>query len=97
MVKNIVESEEKVFWVVGKNYVIRTVTMIQIGTLVDISEHEVILKDAAWVADAGRWATFLKEGKVNEVEPFPDGLIAVGRHAIIDSCVWNHALLRDQK
>ena len=35
-------NEKLSFWVVGKNYCIRTVTMIQVGTLVGIDEHEVL-------------------------------------------------------
>jgi len=84
-------------WEIGKNYVIRTVTMIQVGRLTEVGEHELVLSDCAWVADAGRWTTFLSEGTVKEVEPFPDGNVVVGRGAIIDACLWKHKLLRHQK
>ena len=84
-------------WQVGKNYVIRTVTMIQVGKLVDVTDQELVLEDAAWVADTGRWKNFLEEGKVNEVEPFPEGKVIVGRQALIDAVIWKHALLRVQK
>jgi hypothetical protein len=43
------------------------------------------LEDAAWIADTGRFADALKSGKFNEVEPFPDGQVIVGRGAIIDA------------
>jgi hypothetical protein len=72
------------FWVVGKAYLVRTVTMIDTGILVSIDDHEVILKDAAWIADTGRFNEVLKSGNFGEVEPFPEGLVAVGRSAIID-------------
>ena len=88
--------ETKNVWQIGKNYVIRTVTMIQVGTLVKVTPDELVLKDAAWVADTGRWHNFLKNGSVNEVEPFVDDVI-VGRHSIIDATLWNHELLTKQK
>ena len=90
-------TETKGVWIIGKDYVIRTVTMIQVGKLVDVQENELVLENAAWVADTGRWADFLSSGKVNEVEPFPDGRIIVGRHAVIDACLWMHGSLKKQK
>jgi hypothetical protein len=75
----------KSFWQVGKAYLIRTVTMIDTGILVSIDGHEVVLKDAAWIADTGRFGAALKNMDFNEVEPFPDGLVAIGRGSIIDA------------
>ena len=94
--KNYLNKKVRV-WEIGKNYVIRTVTMIQVGKLIRVNEHELVLSDCAWVADAGRWTTFLSEGTVKEVEPFPDGNVVVGRGSIIDACLWKHELLRHQK
>jgi intein/homing endonuclease len=94
-VKNVTTKKEGV-WQIGKNYVIRTVTMIQIGKLIEVTPDELVLQDASWIADTGRWMNFLKEGKVNEVEPFQDDVI-VGRHSIIDATVWNHKLFDAQK
>ena len=72
-------------WVIGKNYLIRTVTMIQTGRLVAVTQQELVLEDAAWIADTGRFADALRTGKFNEVEPFPDGHVIVGRGAIVDA------------
>ena len=72
-------------WQVGKIYLIRTVTMIQTGRLVAVGDKELVLEDAAWIADTGRFADALKTGKFNEVEPFPDGKVIVGRGAVIDA------------
>ena len=72
-------------WVIGKIYLIRTVTMIQTGRLVAVTEHELVVEDAAWIADTGRFADALKTGKFTEVEPFPDGKVIIGRGAIIDA------------
>lgn len=41
-------------WNVGANYLIRTVTMIDTGRLVDVGPQELVLEEAAWIADTGR-------------------------------------------
>ena len=83
-------------WVIGKIYLIRTVTMIQTGRLVAVGEHELVVEDAAWIADTGRFADALKTGKFAEVEPFPDGKVIIGRGAIVDAVEIQQAP-RDQK
>jgi hypothetical protein len=83
-------------WVVGCAYFIRTVTMHVIGRLVAVYEHELVLEDAAWVADSGRFANALKTGALSEVEPFISAVI-VGRGSIIDATEWGHALPRETK
>ena len=80
----------------GKNYLIRTVTHYYTGRLVAIFEKELVLEDAAWIADTGRFATALKSGNLNEVEPM-EGPVVVGRGAIIDASIWKHALPNQQK
>ena len=83
-------------WVIGKAYLIRTVTMVQTGRLVAVTLQELVLEDAAWIADTGRFADALKTGKFNEVEPFPDGQVIVGRGAVIDA-VQIQVTPREQK
>jgi len=72
-------------WEIGKNYLIRTVTMIDTGRLVAVTDHELVLEDAAWIADTGRFAKAVATGEFGEVEPFPDGRVIVGRGAVIDA------------
>ena len=72
-------------WQIGANYLIRTVTMIDTGTLVAVTEHELVLESAAWVADTGRFADAIAKAEFLEVEPFPEGQVIVGRGAIIDA------------
>ena len=74
-----------VFWEEGQPYLIRTVTMIDTGILVSVNEHEIILRDAAWITDTGRFNETLKSCDFSEVEPFPEGLVAIGRGAIIEA------------
>lgn len=83
---------------VGKNYFIRTVTYHITGKLLQVTQHELVLTNAAWIADSGRFMNFLKDGTPSEVEPFPDGAeVIVGRGAVIDAVEWTHALPREQK
>ena len=73
-------------WKLNANYIIRTVTMTLTGKLVTVTDKELVLEDAAWIADTGRWADTIKVGTFNEVEPFPDGeQVIVGRAALIDA------------
>ncbi len=83
-------------WQLGENYIIRTVTMIQLGRLDYVGEKELVLSSASWVADTGRFHDALKTGKLNEVEPFTNDVI-VGRGSIIDASVWTHKLPKEQK
>ena len=84
---------------IGKNYFIRTVTMALVGTLKAVGKQELTLEDAAWVANTGRFGDFLRDGEkvVDEVEPFPDGKVFIGRGSIIDVTEWGHKPLRKQK
>ena len=72
-------------WEIGKCYLIRTVTMIQTGECVAVYPQEIVLKDAAWVADTGRFSDALVSLDFGEVEPFPEGTILVGRGSVVDA------------
>ena len=72
-------------WKVGRSYLIRTVTMIDTGRLVAVTPQELVLEDAAWIADTGRFADALRTSDFREVEPFPDGRVIIGRGAVIDA------------
>jgi len=70
---------------IGSTYLIRTVTMIDTGVVQSVSEHEIVLTSAAWIADTGRFSDALESAEFSEVEPFPDGEVIIGRGAIIDA------------
>lgn len=72
-------------WEIGKTYLIRTVTMADTGRLVMVTPQELVLEDAAWIADTGRFSDAVKNAQFGEVEPFPDGRVVIGRGAIIDA------------
>lgn len=90
--KESIGSKQVRVWNVGKSYVLRTVTMIDVGRLVEVTDNELVLESAAWIADTGRWNEFLKDGNYSECEPFPEGRVIVGRHALIDAVEWKHSV-----
>lgn len=79
------ESAGTAFWIPGKKYFIRTVTHHHTGELVGVNAQEIILKDAAWIADDGRLTDALAKCDFNEVEMFPSGNVLIGRGSIIDA------------
>jgi hypothetical protein len=83
-------------WEIGKNYLIRTVTMIDTGRLVAVTSQDLVLEDAAWIADTGRFAQALEKANFNVVEPFPTGRVIVGRGSVVDA-VQIAVLPRSQK
>ena len=71
---------------VGENYFLRTVTHHFTGKLVAVHAMEIVLTQAAWIADDGRFADAVKEGKFNEVEPFPsDAEVIINRASLVDA------------
>jgi hypothetical protein len=71
----------------GKNYFIRTVTHHHTGRLVGVTGQELVLENAAWIADDGRLTEALATGIFNEVEMFPKGRVIIGRGSIIDASI----------
>lgn len=82
--------------VVGQSYFFRTVTYHVIGTVREQCGSFVVLDNAAWVAESGRFADAMKSGNLSEVEPVPDGWF-VNLEAIADGGPWNHPLPLAQK
>ena len=67
------------------------------GRLLEVTEQELWLEDAAWIVDDGRFASALSSAEFAEVEPFPAGkVVAIGRGSLIDAVVIPE-LPRNQK
>ena len=81
---------------VGEKVYIRTVTHHQTGRIKDIVGNFIVLEDAAWIADSGRWMEAINDGSLNEVEPV-NCLVRVNVESIIDVYEWNHDLPKKQK
>lgn len=86
-------------WSIGGSYFIRTVTHHYTGRLVAVYAQELVLTNAAWIADDGRFANAVAKAEFNEVEPYPDGaLVVIGRGAILDAVLLGDLPLpRSQK
>ena len=82
---------------IGANYFIRTVTFHYTGRLVAVYEHELVIEDAAWIADDGQFMQAVTTGSFNEVEPFQPGQVIIGRGAILDASIIPFELPRGQK
>lgn len=86
-------QKKKHSFVLGEKYLIRTVTMIQVGKLEAVTDSDLLLSGASWIADTGRFGECLLNGTLSEVEKIPgDGKCIVGRGAIVDAFVWRHPL-----
>lgn len=91
-------SDEHVLWseYADKNVFIRTVTHHYTGRMSRLSDGFIRLDRATWIVDDGRFNECLKQGTVNECEPFPAHCyIAIG--SIVDICEWSHDLPRGVK
>jgi len=80
----------------GQKVFIRTITHYYTGKVAEVDGQFILLEDAAWIADTGRWSKCLATGEMSEVEPFPNEVL-VSLAAIVDIAPWNHALPRDTK
>src|ERR1017187_499279 len=72
---------------VGKNVIVRTVTMIYTGKLLEVTDSDLVLVDCSWIPETERFMKFVAEGAVKECEPYPDGLsVYINRGALLDMC-----------
>jgi hypothetical protein len=79
-------SSDDSHWIVGKSYLIRTVTMIQVGNLEKVTDKEIVLSNAAWIADTGRFSESIISGDFDEVEMFSSShCVIVNRSSLIDA------------
>jgi len=83
---------------VGKEVMVRTVTMIYIGKLLAVGELELTLSNVVWIPETGRWSQFIADGDINECEPYPVSMaVLIGRGSIIDVCEWISKIPGTQK
>jgi hypothetical protein len=83
---------------VGENVIVRTVTMIYTGRLIDVTPNTLILSECSWIPETDRYSKFVREGAVRECEPYPDDLpVFINRGALLDLCVLQAPLPRTLK
>jgi len=82
----------------GKNVIVRTITMIYTGKLVEVTPQDLVLVDCSWIPETERYMKFVAEGAVKECEPYPDGLpVYIGQGTVLDKCELRKELPRSQK
>lgn len=71
---------------IGGEYFFRTVTYHLTGRVVNVIGNFLILEDAAWIADSGRFHKFFTDPTSElEVEPFGDRLVSLNIASIVDA------------
>jgi len=79
----------------GNAYFFRTVTYHCIGRVTQSVGKFLLLTEAAWIADSGRFMQTIRDGILNEIE-LVDTLI-LNLDSTVDAFPWNHPLPREQK
>ena len=100
LIKDQLKEEEKfdvskVEDLIGKKWFFRTVTFHLVGMATKIMGPFVILENASWIADSGRFMDCIKKGTLMEVEPV--GVAFVNLSTVTDFFPWNHDLPKEQK
>ena len=90
-------EKKESFFKVGQCYLVRGVTNYIVGKVERINDTEILFSDASWVADMGRFYDAFKTGKLNEVEPVPNGVVIMNRGSWVDAFEWAHPLPTEQK
>jgi len=81
---------------IGKAYFIRTVTYFATGRVKEIVGNFLVLEDAAWIADTGRFSTAIATGVLEEVEPVEVPMY-INTNSITDAFDWKSDLPREKK
>lgn len=83
---------------IGEAYLFRTVTHYYTGRVESVTDTDVRLSSAAWIADTGRYSEALTKGTLRELEPYPgDGAVILNRSAFVEMAPWTHDLPRVAK
>jgi len=81
---------------IGSAYFIRTVTYFATGKVKAIVGQFLILDDAAWIADTGRFSDAMAKGIMSEVEPVNVDMF-INLNSITDAFPWSFKLPTEQK
>lgn len=96
--KDKVTTKTKGFYQIGEPYMIRTVTMIYTGRLIKASSNELVITEACWIPDTGRWMSACESGTFDEVEPYPKiAEVIINREAVLDLFKIGFKLPKEQK
>jgi len=77
---------------VGTTYLFRTVTMVDIGVVKEITKDYVTVDKCAWIADTGNFNDCLKgPANIKEIYAFPHE-VYVNLSSLIDATPWPYEL-----
>ena len=79
---------------IGSKYFFRTVSYFVVGKVKKQIGQFFELEEASWIPCTGRFMDFIKEGKLDEVEP--TGKHFVNIEMVVDFFEWIHELPKDQ-
>ncbi len=79
----------------GEAYFIRTVTYHLVGRVKHVLRDFLVLEQASWAADSGRFTQAILKGTLNEVEPVGRAYVSLG--SIVDAFPWAHPLPKEQR
>jgi hypothetical protein len=79
---------------VGSSWLIRTVTFAVTGRVKQVKGKFIVLEDAAWVADTGRFSDAVESGTLSEVEAVTVDVV-VNTDSIVDAYIWKHRLPKE--
>lgn len=82
-------------FIIGKAYLLRTVTYHMLGKLERISGNFLVLSEASWVADSGRFGTAISTGELNEIEYVGDAIVSI--NSLVDAFPWGHKIPKATK
>ena len=80
---------------IGGKFFFRTVTYHLVGRVKKRIGKFLLLEQASWVADSGRFMNAIKDGSLDEVEPV--GVAYVNTDSFVDFFPWKHSLPTEQK
>lgn len=81
---------------VNQKWLIRTVTFAVTGRVTAIKGKFLVLENAAWIADTGRFGQCIETGSLDEVEAVTVDVV-VNTDSIVDAYYWKHDLPRETK
>lgn len=84
-------------FLVGRNYLVRTITMIDVGKVKAVIGNFLVMEDASWIGDTGRFYECLTKTDVfNEIEPFKFD-VYINLNSIVDATLWPFELPKAPK
>lgn len=73
---------------IGEAYLIRTVTYHVLGRVKSINGNFLVLDEASWVADSGRFSVAIEKGELSEIEYIGKSIVSMA--AIVDAYPWGN-------